>query len=428
MSKQTFLSPSNSLAVLGSTIPLVGFGTLAATPIFPGMDGFLCTLLYNSTDYFYDVEFNGVSGKSIFPDSGLFIAKYTLEPGALANIQPANRRTESFSRYCLIRERLIANISTGGGYASMLLGSLVIFWFADDGDKSLQFASERVLQQLDFPCTAVISPYVPTISEITRAFTTMNQLESGRRFYGSSNSVLTMDFGDIAPSDEHGYPNNLERFGDVAALRISGALAAGNKVVAATHLREALTAIADSCRGQPFPSVLSFATQRFVDAWQYCMADKDILSLKFLRTQDFTRLLLSAPDVEEYVALSGQIIDIIAEEIERHRLEEQKQLLENIAEYIRHNAIAPDICIDSVAKCFDMNPRDMASKFKECYGYGIRDFIHKCRVAAAKELILTTDQPIAAIAEKVGYYSLATMHRAFINHEGVSPGKLRERK
>ncbi len=52
---------------------------------------------------------------------------------------------------------------------------------------------------------------------------------------------------------------------------------------------------------------------------------------------------------------------------------------------------------------------------------GFLDYVHKCRIAKVKELIVSTDLSLKEISEKVGYNHYLTMSRAFKRYVGVTP-------
>jgi YesN/AraC family two-component response regulator len=64
--------------------------------------------------------------------------------------------------------------------------------------------------------------------------------------------------------------------------------------------------------------------------------------------------------------------------------------------------------------------------FKEKTGMNITDYISQVRISKAKELLLHSDLPIGAIAEKVGIHNRTTFLRTFKKVEGLSPNDFRK--
>ena len=81
-----------------------------------------------------------------------------------------------------------------------------------------------------------------------------------------------------------------------------------------------------------------------------------------------------------------------------------------------------------VAGQFQISVPWLSNLFKKELGVGFLDYVHKCRIRHAGELLRTTDMSVGEIAERVGYTSALTMSRAFKRYEGVTPKWFREER
>jgi transcriptional regulator GlxA family with amidase domain len=91
-------------------------------------------------------------------------------------------------------------------------------------------------------------------------------------------------------------------------------------------------------------------------------------------------------------------------------------ILENLAE--EHS-------VESLAKRALMSPRTFARRFRDETGATPHSWVTRQRVAAAEELLETTEQPVEWIADQVGFGNAATLRHHFTRSRGVSPQQYR---
>ncbi|MFT2604652.1 helix-turn-helix transcriptional regulator, partial [Escherichia coli] len=60
-------------------------------------------------------------------------------------------------------------------------------------------------------------------------------------------------------------------------------------------------------------------------------------------------------------------------------------------------------------------------------GVTIGEYLAQCRIARARELLLTTDEAIPAIAASAGFGSLSQFYARFRDHTGEAPAAYRRR-
>ncbi len=87
-------------------------------------------------------------------------------------------------------------------------------------------------------------------------------------------------------------------------------------------------------------------------------------------------------------------------------------ILENLAE---------DHSVDSLARRALMSPRTFARRFRDETGTTPHSWLTTQRVAAAEELLETTEQPVEWIATEVGFGNAAALRHHFQRVRGVSP-------
>jgi two-component system response regulator YesN len=99
-------------------------------------------------------------------------------------------------------------------------------------------------------------------------------------------------------------------------------------------------------------------------------------------------------------------------------IREAKQYL---AEHYRENP-----SLEEVADRVGMSPTYLSAMFKKEVGIGFSDYLIQLRCEEAKRLIRTTQEPLAAVAEAVGYQDPKYFSRIFRKTVGIKPSEYRK--
>lgn len=106
--------------------------------------------------------------------------------------------------------------------------------------------------------------------------------------------------------------------------------------------------------------------------------------------------------------------------------DEHEQKIQEILSYIHSNYTDHSISVSGLAGQFGLSQSYLSSHFKQITGENLSTYIHKVRIAAAKEKIRSTKDSMLQIAESVGYTNASTFYRVFKRLEGTSPNNLRD--
>lgn len=153
------------------------------------------------------------------------------------------------------------------------------------------------------------------------------------------------------------------------------------------------------------------------DDFEYCRA---ALRLKIV---DY---ILKPVDFEEF----GEIIDNLKITIykEEEELSEEKsgenQLIFNMTGYLREH-LDEENSLKKLADYFHLSPNYAGQVFKEKIGVTYQAYLTNLRIEEAKSLLLTTEKPVAEIAELVGYKDYRIFTRTFKRMEKVPPTQYR---
>jgi hypothetical protein len=90
------------------------------------------------------------------------------------------------------------------------------------------------------------------------------------------------------------------------------------------------------------------------------------------------------------------------------------------ADYMQQNLASP-ICLDDLAKQFNISKYHMAKQFKRYIGTPPHEYLINLRITKAKELLKCTNQSVADIAELVGVHHVNHFINLFQNREKMTP-------
>ncbi|TGG93886.1 GlxA family transcriptional regulator [Natronospirillum operosum] len=86
-----------------------------------------------------------------------------------------------------------------------------------------------------------------------------------------------------------------------------------------------------------------------------------------------------------------------------------------------------DLSVPALAEKVGMSERTFVRRFRRETGTSPAQFVKRLRIDHARTLLVSTDWPLARIAERSGIASLASLHRLFLKHVGVTPTEYRQR-
>jgi two-component system response regulator YesN len=96
------------------------------------------------------------------------------------------------------------------------------------------------------------------------------------------------------------------------------------------------------------------------------------------------------------------------------------KLFEEVKNFIKEN-IATELELEKVASNFSLSVYYFSRTFKEVTGTNFSDYINKCRIDIAKELLSNGEMNVKEVCYKVGYNDPNYFSKVFKKYEGVSP-------
>lgn len=100
------------------------------------------------------------------------------------------------------------------------------------------------------------------------------------------------------------------------------------------------------------------------------------------------------------------------------------KLFENVKNFIREN-IEIELELEKVANNFGLSVYYFSRTFKEVTGTNFSEYVNKCRIDIAKELLSNGEMNVKEVCYKVGYNDPNYFSKVFKKYEGVSPVNFR---
>lgn len=121
----------------------------------------------------------------------------------------------------------------------------------------------------------------------------------------------------------------------------------------------------------------------------------------------------------------NQIMSILLENLELEwRTETDNITLSNLLNFCEKN-FSENLNLDILSENFHMNKFHISHLFNQKLGVGFRDYINKLRIEEACYLISETKESITDISETVGFGSIRSFNRAFLEIMNTTPLKYR---
>lgn len=142
--------------------------------------------------------------------------------------------------------------------------------------------------------------------------------------------------------------------------------------------------------------------------------------------EQFQTIMEEAETLEELHLELEALLDKLAGEFGRMRERSSNHSVAmQMKEKIDAGYADPGLSLQSVSDEFGMPASHASVLFKKETGEKFIDYVLKLRLENGRRMLLESDEPVQAIAEKVGYSHVLSFHRAFKKLFGFPPGEYR---
>ena len=109
----------------------------------------------------------------------------------------------------------------------------------------------------------------------------------------------------------------------------------------------------------------------------------------------------------------------------KERQTESVLLVSRIGQYIAAHYAEP-LTLEQIARALKMSPYHMAHVFREITGFSPIQYVIRCRMGEAQNLLISTDFSAAQIGVMVGYDSASHFNSIFKRVVGLPPVRYRQ--
>ncbi len=105
---------------------------------------------------------------------------------------------------------------------------------------------------------------------------------------------------------------------------------------------------------------------------------------------------------------------------------EEDDIVTQALDYIQAHVGNRNLDVTAVCEYAGVGVKRLTRMFQRRFDMSVADYMNRCRIAAAKELLQNPKMTVAQVADRVGYNSSDTLARNFRKFEGVTPTEYRK--
>lgn len=124
------------------------------------------------------------------------------------------------------------------------------------------------------------------------------------------------------------------------------------------------------------------------------------------------------------LALLGRILHLVGDA--RDRAETEPRTLGRQVQAFIDGHFREPLTLQDMGRALHVSPYYLSHAFKEASGYSPTQYLLRRRIGEAQNLLISTDLPMAKIAEQVGFETQNYFNLQFSKHVGMPPKKYRE--
>ena len=126
------------------------------------------------------------------------------------------------------------------------------------------------------------------------------------------------------------------------------------------------------------------------------------------------------------LALLGRVLQLTGDAPRRDRAETEPKALGRRVQAFIDGHFSEPLTLQDIGKALHVSPYYLSHVFKETSGYSPTQYLLRRRIGEAQNLLISTELPMAKIAEQVGFETQNYFNLQFSKHVGMPPGKYRE--
>lgn len=268
---------------------------------------------------------------------------------------------------------------------------------------------------LGFTLTVGVSRRHKILSEFPQAFREAMTAVSFRLTEGTDKVIFYENLN---------VPEN--RWGVQEKERIKETVAADFEILNKEHFKQYINSLffqaGGKCNAAEIVALSRLIVEIFFRDRQYIEGEIENASCLYKKAMKKIDNAVTLPDLKNTVL--NAVLPVM-EELEEKKNSQKKKPVRAAQAFIEkhfHEALT----LETVANEVNLNPVYFSNIFKKETNENFVDYLHKCRIEAAKEMLRKEDTPIVNIASKVGYYDAKYFSKMFRKYVGIKPSDYRK--
>ena len=280
-----------------------------------------------------------------------------------------------------------------------------------------KFLLEFSRKELDFEFYSAMGSVKKGSKSISESY---NEAKRAVEYAIAEENVALTEYSDVSKSLKDGYFYSVELEGRLINLLKANEQKKMEELIKAIFRKNIGDEVSlDSIR---YLTVELFSTVKRLMAQYGYSADKE-----FPEESEFVEHIFENRDVRKMQNVILKVYSFCGKNV-FEVLSRKDDLTSRIIMYINQNYSNQNLGIGLIGDAFSMNSDYVSRKFREHTGKTINDYIRDVRIEKAKQLLKSSDELIADIAETVGFTSYRTFVRVFTYVVGVTPNKYKSMK
>ena len=130
-------------------------------------------------------------------------------------------------------------------------------------------------------------------------------------------------------------------------------------------------------------------------------------------------------DYEEFgTCIDNLKISLFRQQTAQEPEEQEQRPIAGLTRYVQEH-LAEEISLSVLAEQFHLSSQYISQLFKSEIGVNFLAYLTNVRMEQAKKLLLSSDLPIAEVAERSGYGDYRVFTKVFKKSEGITPSQYR---
>jgi len=283
-------------------------------------------------------------------------------------------------------------------------------------NKMIHNIFESVNKHLQVSLTAVVTPFVGSITDISSLYDMAVEASNYRILYGHK-SIIYAEAVQVQDDSSYAYPLNKER-------QLVDALMLEKEA----EVKRLYQEIVEYVKNYSYSIInmtflrLSLAIGMTVNNFRQ-NGEYDI----DFNINNLSSFINAAETIEEINSIFFNLFDMIFASKNDKKSKKYDELLNNIMNTLYTKYSDPNLSLNTLAEQVNLSPVYLGRLFKRLTGKSVSDQLNEIRIEKAKEFLTNTNLTISEIVENIGFTNNSYFYTVFKKYQGMSPNDYRQK-